>query len=210
MKGSVASRCRALAPWLAALAVAVVAIALAVDVLRTGFRPVGALDFPALALFGLTLLAVPACALGLAYRAHTREGRQRSEVESLLAIMRDVHAAAGTEAAAGVLLEHARSLVGAAGAALVLHTAEGRVLRAQVDGRERARAFPHRRDHAARAHAARGARDLCRDRPLEHPSGAQDGADGPRTARRDRRRTARGHARGRAARSRARRVVQPA
>ena len=53
--------------------------------------------------------------------------------------MRDVHAAAGTEAAAGVLLEHARSLVGAAGAALVLHTADGRVLRAQVDGRERAR-----------------------------------------------------------------------
>ena len=99
----------------------------------------GALDLPALVLFGVTLLAVPACALGLAYRAHTREGRQRSEVESLLAIMRDVHAAAGTEAAAGVLLEHARSLVGAAGAALVLHTAEGRVLRAQVDGRERAR-----------------------------------------------------------------------
>ena len=139
MKGSVASRCRALAPWLAALAVAVVAIALAVDVLRTGFRPVGALDLPALVLFGLTLLAVPSCALALAYRAHSREGRQRSEVESLLAIMRDVHAAAGTEAAAGVLLEHARSLVGAGGAALVLHTAEGRVLRAQVDGRERAR-----------------------------------------------------------------------
>ena len=38
--------------------------------------------------------------------------------------MRDVHAAAGTEAAAGVLLEHARSLVGATGAALVLHTAK--------------------------------------------------------------------------------------
>ncbi len=75
----------------------------------------------------------------LAYRAHVREGRQRSEVDSLLAIMRDVHAAAGTEAAAGVLLEHARSLVGATGAALVLHTADGRVLRAQVDGRERAR-----------------------------------------------------------------------
>ena len=53
--------------------------------------------------------------------------------------MRDVHAAAGTEAAAGVLLEHARLLVGATGAALVLHTADGRVLRAQVDGRERAR-----------------------------------------------------------------------
>ena len=139
MKGSVASRCRALAPWLAALAVAVVAIALALTCFEPGSSPVGALDFPALALFGLTLLAVPACALGLAYRAHTREGRQRSEVESLLAIMRDVHAAAGTEAAAGVLLEHARSLVGAAGAALVLHTAEGRVLRAQVDGRERAR-----------------------------------------------------------------------
>src|SRR4029077_11662815 len=45
----------------------------------------------------------------------------------------------GTDAAASVLLEHARALVGAAGAALVLHTAEGRVLRAQVDGRERAR-----------------------------------------------------------------------
>ena len=94
MKGSVAWRCRALAPWLAALAVAVVAIALCVDVLRTGFQPVGALDLPALVLFCVTLLAVPACALGLAYRAHTREGRQRSEVESLLAIMRDVHAAA--------------------------------------------------------------------------------------------------------------------
>ncbi len=75
----------------------------------------------------------------LAYHAHVREERQRSEVESLLAIMRDVHAAAGTEAAAGVLLEHARQLVGASGAALVMHAADGRVLRAQVDSRERAR-----------------------------------------------------------------------
>ena len=157
-----------------------------------GSRPVGALDLPALALFGLTLLAVPALRAACSPTARTlREGRQRSEVESLLAIMRDVHAAAGTEAAAGVLLEHARSLVGAAGAALVLHTAEGRVLRAQVDGRERARRSLTGETDAARAHAARGARDLCRDRPLEHPSGAPDGPDGPRPARRDRRRTAR-------------------
>jgi diguanylate cyclase (GGDEF)-like protein len=140
VKGSAAaSRRRALFPWLAASALAFAAFALCVELLRAGLRPVGALDLPAMALFLLTVLAVPAVALLLAYRAHVREERQRSEVESLLAIMRDVHAAAGTEAAAGVLLEHARLLVGAAGAALVLHTAEGRVLRAQVDGRERAR-----------------------------------------------------------------------
>jgi diguanylate cyclase (GGDEF)-like protein len=135
----VAARCRALAPWLAAIALVLAATALCVHVLQTGLSPLGALDLPALAFIGLTVLVVPAVALGLAYRAHVRESRQRSEVESLLAIMRDVHAAVGTEAAAGVLLEHARALVGAAGAALVLHTAEGRVLRAQVDGRERAR-----------------------------------------------------------------------
>ncbi|MDP9258372.1 MAG: EAL domain-containing protein [Actinomycetota bacterium] len=139
MRDTVASRCRALAPWLAASALVLATTALCIRVLQSQLRPVGALDLPALALFGLTILAAPASALVLAYRAHLREARQRSEVESLLAIMRDVHAAAGTEAAAGVLLEHARSLVGATGAALVLHTAEGRVLRAQVDGRERAR-----------------------------------------------------------------------
>ena len=97
------------------------------------------LDVPALVLLGLTLLAVPAARWHARLSGARREARQRSEVDSLLAIMRDVHAAAGTEAAAGVLLEHARSLVGATGAALVLHTADGRVLRAQVDGRERAR-----------------------------------------------------------------------
>jgi len=158
VKGSAASRCRALVPWLAALAVAFVVFALCVDVLQHGLRPVGSLDIPALVLFGLTLLAVPAAALGLAYRAHVREGRQRSEVESLLAIMRDVHAAAGTEAAAGVLLEHARSLVGAAGAALVLHTAEGRVLRAQVDGRERARVRSRARPRCPSARSSRSSR----------------------------------------------------
>ena len=101
---------------------------------------------------------MPAGALALAYRAHVREARQRSEVDSLLAIMRDVHAAAGTEAAAGVLLEHARLLVGATGAALVLHAADGRVLRAQVDGRERARRSFTGDTTRARARAARGAR----------------------------------------------------
>ena len=139
MRDTAASRCRALAPWLAAFALVLLATALCVRVLQTELRPIGVLDLPALALFGVTVLAVPAFALALAYRALLREARQRSEVESLLAIMSDVHAAAGTEAAAGVLLEHARALVGATGAALVLHTAEGRVLRAQVDGRERAR-----------------------------------------------------------------------
>jgi diguanylate cyclase (GGDEF)-like protein len=139
VKGAVASRCRALAPWLAALALALAATALCVHVLQAELRPVGVIGLPLLTFFALVVLAVPAGAVGLAYRAHVREGRQRAEVESLLAIMRDVHAAAGTEAAAGVLLEHARGLVGANGAALVLHTAEGRVLRAQVDGRERAR-----------------------------------------------------------------------
>jgi diguanylate cyclase (GGDEF)-like protein len=139
VRDAVAARCRAFAPWLAAIALVLAATVLCVHVLQTEVRSVGTLDLPALMLLGLTVLAVPAGALGLAYRAHVRETRQRSEVDSLLAIMRDVHAAAGTEAAAGVLLEHARSLVGANGAALVLHTAEGRVLRAQVDGRERAR-----------------------------------------------------------------------
>jgi diguanylate cyclase (GGDEF)-like protein len=134
-----AVRRRTLAPWLAALIAVLAAIALCVGLLAAETGPVQALDLPALALFGVILLAVPAGALALAARAFARAARQRSEIESLLAIMRDVHAAAGTEAAAGVVLEHARSLVGAAGAALVLHTAEGRVLRAQVDGRERAR-----------------------------------------------------------------------
>ncbi|MDX6571974.1 MAG: hypothetical protein QOC86_1130 [Gaiellales bacterium] len=139
MRVTAASRCRALAPWLAASALVLAATALCIRILQIHPSAVGRLGAPALALFGLTLLAGPAGALALAYRAHLREARQRAEVDSLLAIMRDVHAAAGTEAAAGVLLEHARSLVGATGAALVLHTAEGRVLRAQVDGRERAR-----------------------------------------------------------------------
>jgi diguanylate cyclase (GGDEF)-like protein len=139
MRGSVASRCRVLLPWATAIALVLVAVAICVDVLRQGLHPLGELDLPVLALFVIVVVGVPAAALVLAYRAHVREERQRSEVESLLAIMRDVHAAAGTDAAAAVLLEHARSLVGAAGAALVLHTAEGRVLRAQVDGRERAR-----------------------------------------------------------------------
>jgi diguanylate cyclase (GGDEF)-like protein len=139
VRGGAAARCRALLPWLTAIALAAAAIALCVHLLAVQGRPLSGFEFPALALFALTLVALPAAALGLAYRAQTREARQRSEVDSLLAIMRDVHAAAGTEAAAGVLLEHARLLVGAAGAALVLHTAEGRVLRAQVDGRERAR-----------------------------------------------------------------------
>jgi diguanylate cyclase (GGDEF)-like protein len=139
VRARVAAWCRSVAPWLAAAAIALAATALCVVLLASGGSPLHDLGLPALALFGLILLGVPACALILAYRAHVREARQRSEVDSLLAIMRDVHAAAGTEAAAGVLLEHARLLVGAAGAALVLHTADGRVLRAQVDGRERAR-----------------------------------------------------------------------
>jgi diguanylate cyclase (GGDEF)-like protein len=135
----VAARCRSLAPWLLAFTLALVATGLCLAVLATQPRLLRVIDPPALALFGLILLAVPASALALAYRAHVRERRQRSEVESLLAIMRDVHAAVGTEAAAGVLLEHARLLVGAAGAALVLTTADNRVLRAQVDARGRAR-----------------------------------------------------------------------
>ena len=139
MRGSVASRCRALLPgsrrsrsssWRSRSASTFCGRA----------APAGRARSPgARALRPHRRWPCPAAALVLAYRAHVREERQRSEVESLLAIMRDVHAAAGTEAAAAVLLEHARSLVGAAGAALVLHTAEGRVLRAQVDGRERAR-----------------------------------------------------------------------
>ncbi|MDX6597436.1 MAG: hypothetical protein QOE87_1323 [Gaiellales bacterium] len=137
MRARVAVRCRSLAPWLLAIALALLAIGLAVALLLGDPGRLRAHDLPTLMLVGLALLAVPASAA--AYRARVRERRQRSEVESLLAIMRDVHAAAGTEAAAGVLLEHARSLVGATGAALVLHTADGRVLRAQVDSRERAR-----------------------------------------------------------------------
>jgi diguanylate cyclase (GGDEF)-like protein len=139
VKARVAANRRALAAWFAAACIAVAAIALSVGLLAARAMPLRALDLPAFALFGVCLLAVPTAALALAWRAFARASRQRSEVESLLAIMRDVHAAAGTEAAAGVLLEHVRSLVGADGAALVLHTAEGRVLRAQVDGRERAR-----------------------------------------------------------------------
>jgi diguanylate cyclase (GGDEF)-like protein len=139
VRARVAARCRSLAPWLLAVTLALAASTLCVALFAAEPRLVHVLDFPVLALFAVIVLAIPASAVFLTYRAQTREGRQRSEVESLLAIMRDVHAAAGTEAAAGVLLEHARLLVGAAGAALVLHTADGRVLRAQVDGRERAR-----------------------------------------------------------------------
>ena len=139
MRARVAARCRSLAPWLLAIALALVAIGLVTALLLGEPGLLHVLGVPTLMLFGLILLAIPASAVLVAYRAHVREERQRSEVESLLAIMRDVHAAAGTEAAAGVLLEHARLLVGATGAALVLHTADGRVLRAQVDGRERAR-----------------------------------------------------------------------
>ena len=139
MRARVAVPCRSLAPWLLAIALALVAIGFVAALLLGEPDLLSVLDIPTLMLFGLILLAIPASAVLLSYRAHVREGRQRSEVESLLAIMRDVHAAAGTEAAAGVLLEHARLLVGATGAALVLHTADGRVLRAQVDGRERAR-----------------------------------------------------------------------
>jgi diguanylate cyclase (GGDEF)-like protein len=139
VRARVAARCRSLAPWLLAIALALLAIGLAAALLVGEPGLLRVVDLPTLLFFGLALLAVPATAAMLAYRAHVRERRQRSEVESLLAIMRDVHAAAGTEAAAGVLLEHTRSLVGATGAALVLHTADGRVLRAQVDGRERAR-----------------------------------------------------------------------
>ncbi len=139
MRARVAAQCRSLAPWLLAFTLALVAAGLCVGLLATQPRLVRVIDPAALALFGMFLLGVPVLALLLAYRAHVRERRQRSEVESLLAIMRDVHAAAGTEAAAGVLLEHARLLVGAAGAALVLHTADSRVLRAQVDARGRAR-----------------------------------------------------------------------
>jgi diguanylate cyclase (GGDEF)-like protein len=139
VRAKAAARCRGLAPWLLAVTLAIAVSGLCVALLAAEPRLAHVLDFPVLVLFALIVLAIPAGALALAYRAQAREARQRSEVESLLAIMRDVHAAAGTEAAAGVLLEHARLLVGAAGAALVLHTADGRVLRAQVDGRERAR-----------------------------------------------------------------------
>lgn len=139
MRTRVAACRRALVPWPVAATIALAATALCVGLLSAHTSPLRVVDLPAPLLFALLVLAVPAGALLLAFHAHVREGRQRSEVESLLAIMRDVHAAAGPEAAAGVLLEHARVLVGAAGAALVLVTAEGRVLRAQVDARERAR-----------------------------------------------------------------------
>jgi diguanylate cyclase (GGDEF)-like protein len=119
--------------------IALPATALCVGLLAAHTSPLHVVDLPSPVLFALLVLAVPVTAMGLAYHSHVRAARQRSEVDTLLAIMRDVHAAAGTEAAAGVLLEHVRLLVGAAGAALVLHTADGRVLRAQVDGRERAR-----------------------------------------------------------------------
>ena len=134
MRARVAACRRALAPWLVAAILALAAIALCVGLLAARTSPLQVLELPAPVLFALFVLAVPAGAIVLAYHAHSRESRQRSEVESLLAIMRDVHTAAGTEAAAGVLLEHARSLVAATGAALVLHAADGRVLRAQVDG----------------------------------------------------------------------------
>jgi diguanylate cyclase (GGDEF)-like protein len=139
VRARVAACRRALAPRLVAAIIALAAIALCVGVLAARTSPLHVIDLPGYVLFGLFVLAVPAGAILLAYHSHVREGRQRSEVESLLAIMRDVHAAAGTEAAAGVLLEHVRLLVGGAGAALVLHAADGRVLRAQVDSRERAR-----------------------------------------------------------------------
>ncbi|MDX6542039.1 MAG: hypothetical protein QOI71_3649 [Gaiellales bacterium] len=139
MRARVAVYRRALVPRLFAAIVALAVTALCVGLLAAHTSPVHVLDLPPPVLFILLVLGVPAGALLLAYHSHVREARQRSEVESLLAIMRDVHAAVGTEAAAGVLLEHARLLVDAAGAALVLHAADGRVLRAQVDSRERAR-----------------------------------------------------------------------
>ena len=139
MRARVAACRRTLAPWLFAAVIAFAATALCVGLLAARTSPFKVLDVPSPVLFALLVLVVPLVAIVMAYHAHVREARQRSEVESLLAIMRDVHAAVGTEAAAGVLLEHARLLVGAAGAALMLHTADGRVLRAQVDGRERAR-----------------------------------------------------------------------
>jgi diguanylate cyclase (GGDEF)-like protein len=139
VRARVAAYRRVLAPWLLAAIIALAASALCVGLLAARTSPLHVVDLPPPALFALFVLAVPAGALLLAYHSHAREARQRSEVESLLAIMRDIHAATGTEAAAGVLLEHARLLVGAAGAALVLHASDGRVLRAQVDSRERAR-----------------------------------------------------------------------
>ncbi len=139
MRARVAACRRALAPRLVAAIIALAAVALCVGLLAARTSPLHVVDLPAPVLFGLFVLAVPAGALALAYHSHVREVRRHSEVDALLAIMRDVHAAAGTEAAAGVLLEHARQLVGAVGAALVLQAADGRVLRAQVDGRERAR-----------------------------------------------------------------------
>jgi len=139
VRARVAACRRALAPRLVSAIIAFAATALCVGLLAARTSPLHVVDLPGYALFALFVLAVPVAAIMLAYHSHVREGRQRSEVESLLAIMRDVHAAAGTEAAAGVLLEHVRLLVGGAGAALVLHAADGRVLRAQVDSRERAR-----------------------------------------------------------------------
>ena len=140
MRARVAACRRALAPWLLVAIIALAATALCVGLLAARTSPLHVVDLP---LAGALRPARPGGARRRPWRSPTTRtcasARQRSEVESLLAIMRDVHAAAGTEAAAGVLLEHVRLLVGAAGAALVLQAADGRVLRAQVDSRERAR-----------------------------------------------------------------------
>ena len=129
---------RALAPRLVSAIIAFAATALCVGLLAARTSPLHVVDLPGYALFGLFVLAVPIAAIVLAYHSHVREARQRSEVESLLAIMRDVHAAVGTEAAAGV--SPARPPAGRRGRRRA-HAAhpDGRVLRAQVDGRERAR-----------------------------------------------------------------------
>ncbi|MDX6628012.1 MAG: hypothetical protein QOH00_258, partial [Gaiellales bacterium] len=59
MRGGAAARCRALMPWLAAIVIVAAAIALCVHLLSLGQRPLSGFDFPALTLFGLTLVAVP-------------------------------------------------------------------------------------------------------------------------------------------------------
>ena len=130
VRARVAACRRALAPRLVVAIIALAAIALGVGLLSARSSPLHVVDLPGYALFALFVLAVPAGAIVLAYHSHVREGRQRSEVESLLAIMRDVHAAAGTEAAAG------------------------RAARARAPARRRGR----RRARAARRRRARAAR----------------------------------------------------
>ena len=207
MRGTAAARCRALAPWLAAAVFVLVATAVCVRVLQMRLREVGALDLPALTLFGLTVLAVPSWALALAYRAHLREARQRSEVESLLAIMRDVHAAAGHRGGRG-RPARARALARRRQRRRARAAHRGRPGAARPGGRPRARPqVALRRDDAPRAHAARGARVHGRRRPLEHAAGATHRPDRARPARRCRRRAARRYAHRRAARRRARRFV---